>query len=811
MITRTLCTWLLIASLATVASAAHAATLPTLTVEGEHLVTPAGEVVTLRGVNIGNWLLLEPWMLGLQQNDSPGGFPDQATILEVLDERFGEARAYELMELYREHWMTPRDFEIIRSFGFNVVRLPIHYSLLENPDAPGHMREDAFKWIDRGIEMAQDAGLYTILDLHGVPGGQSVDAPTGKVEQNKLWDSVDYQDRTVALWSAMAERYADHPAVAAYDVVNEPFGDFKVNISSVMKDLFGRLHDTIREVDPDTLIYAPGTLQGIAFYGDPAKQGWTHVGFTEHTYPGLFGSGDTSIQGHARFLSQWVGGKARMIDAMDVPYLIGEFNVVFDHVGGPELMRKYFDTYNAKGWAATMWSYKITKASPGLEDSNWYMVTNDESFDMTDLRAVDDQTLEERFRSLSTMPLAIDHELRQALTTREDVTFHLPAIEAVFEASDQSVSGWTTTDIGGATPGGLEVLADGRWLVSGGGNDVFNDHDDFRFVHRSASGGAGWWTRLDRMDATDRYAKAGVMIRESIDANAAHALLHALPDGRVVFAERRENGKNTQEQTLAVSGFPVGLGMERDGGELVLHFTDAEGEWQSTRVPGPRFADGSIGLAVLAHDEAALCQTVFAEPSVTPPTARLAEDANALAVNLLMNPSFETIENNQDAADRAKQWNRWGHWLNRQEGWSPVRSGKAIQAYHHWQIDSTDNSGIWQDVADLEPGQAYEFEVYANRDAGQADKATPASVELRLEALQPDGSVLTLASRSYPAKDLAEGEGWSRLTLSGDATDSTMRVLLIVYPADEGPRDGALKFDDLSLRLSDKQEAFEPR
>lgn len=786
--------------------AATSAALPELRPVGKGLVTADGKVVTLRGVNLGNWLLLEPWMFGLDQSDAPGGFPDQATILSVLTDRFGPERTHELMEVYRANWITPRDMAVIRSFGFNTVRLPFHYSLLEDDAQPMTLREDAFKWLDHAVAMADDAGLYMILDLHGVPGGQSIDAPTGQVDQNRLWTDRLAQERTIWLWSQLAERYRDHPTVVAYDVVNEPFGDFKTDISPIMADLFGRLHDAIRAVDAHTLIYAPGTLQGIAFYGDPSDRGWSNVGFTEHAYPGLFGWGETSLHGHARFLKQSVAGKTREIDAMGVPYLVGEFNVVFDHVGGPDLMREYFDTYNGQGWGATMWSYKIVKPTPGIEDSNWYMVSNDVSFDMNDLRTVDEAVLRERFESLGTMPLAVDEALREALTETEPGRVPLPELDVVFEAPDQTVPGWVIRDIGGATPGGLAVMDDGRWSVWGGGTDIFAARDDFRFIHAPASADAALWTRLDEMDATDRYAKAGLMLREDASPDAPHALLHALPDGRVVFAQRRERGGLTEEQTLAISGFPVGLGLERDGDEIVLHYTDAEGQWRSTHRPGPAFEEGSVGLAVLAHDQSVLCRAVFAAPSFDdrPLVQRLSTDI--ATDNLAQNPSFETVEHAQTAPDRAKHWNRWGHWINRQEGWTPIRSDETILAYHHWRIESADNSGVWQDVTGLTPGQTYELEVFGNLDPGQAGGRAPASVELRLETPRPDGTVLTLATRGYPAEDLATGEAWSRLTLSAEATDPTMRVLLIVYPSDDGPRDGALKFDDVSLRTAAPQE-----
>lgn len=785
-----------VCSLATTARA-----LPELTPEGKHLMTPDGEIVTLRGVNLGNWLLLEPWMLGLQQGKSAEvGFADQATLLSILEKRFGAERTHELMELYRENWITPRDFQIIRSFGFNAVRLPFHHSLLESPDQPGTLRPEAFKWIDRGVEMAAAQGLYVILDLHGVPGGQSIDAPTGAIDQNRLWTEPEMQDRTVALWDALARRYADNPAVAGYDVVNEPFGDFVVNISPVMKQLFDRLHDTIRVHDPDTLIYAPGTLQGIGFYGDPADEGWTNVGFTEHTYPGLFGQGAATLQTHARFLAQWVGGKARAIDKLNVPYFVGEFNVVLDQVGGPNLMRRHFDAFSEQGWAATMWSYKIVKPEPGVEDSNWYLATNSEPFDLRDIRTADDKTLEQRFRSLGTMPLAVDDELRVALTSETAPRLPLPSFEATFTATDQSIKGWNADDIGDATPGGLEVQPDGTWVVWGGGRDIFNRRDEFRFVHRAAYADSQIWTRLEKMTETDRYAKAGVMWRESTAPDAAHVLLHALPDGQVVLAQRANTGDTTTEQTLAITGFPVGLSLARDAEGLVARYTRPDGSWGESRLTSREFDGGHLGLAVLAHDETALSRAVFTAPGDTPPNVSH-QDRLSTKPNLLKNPSFETAEDPGSAADRAKHWDRWGQWFNRETGWTPTINGTAILAYQHWQIQDGQNSGVWQDVEALTPGQSYEFQVNANLDPGTSGPAAlPALVEIRLEAVQANGKTLTLATRSYPARNLAKGNDWSRLSIAAQATNSTMRVFLISYPAEGTTRDGAIKFDQVALR-----------
>ena len=77
------------------------------------------------------------------------------------------------MEVYRDNWITPRDFKIIKSFGFNTIRLPFNYRLLQDDEKPFELKKDAFKWLDRAIEMAEAEGIYVILDMHGVPAGRA--------------------------------------------------------------------------------------------------------------------------------------------------------------------------------------------------------------------------------------------------------------------------------------------------------------------------------------------------------------------------------------------------------------------------------------------------------------------------------------------------------------------------------------------------------------------------------------------------------------------------------------------------------------
>jgi len=180
-----------------------------LQARGTEIVNAKGERVELRGCNLGNWFLLEMWMLDIHD------IRDQHEFELILERRFGRARKDRLMDVYRANWIHERDFPIVKRFGFNTVRLPFHYSLLEDDARPFELKPDAFRWLDHAVELAEKHGLYVILDLHGVQGGQSDDHTTGRAGQNKLWDSQRSQERVAWLWGEIAAHYKDSEIVAA--------------------------------------------------------------------------------------------------------------------------------------------------------------------------------------------------------------------------------------------------------------------------------------------------------------------------------------------------------------------------------------------------------------------------------------------------------------------------------------------------------------------------------------------------------------------------------------------------------------------
>ena len=257
--------------------------LPQLHASGTAIVDDQGRPVVLHGCNLGNWLLNEMWMMEMWRDGDP---KDQWQMEELLQQRFGAQEKDRLMNLFRENWIGPRDLEIIKSWGFNVVRLPFNSALLQDDATPDQLRPNAFHWLDRAVDLATRNGIYVILDMHGAHGRPKHRPMYGRAGQNKLWEPQN-RKRAAFLWGKIAEHYRNNTTVAAYDLLNEPYFNYhSENNDATLVGTMDQLIHAIRAVDQKHLIFCAGSLRGLSMYGPPSSRGWSNVGYTEHFYPG---------------------------------------------------------------------------------------------------------------------------------------------------------------------------------------------------------------------------------------------------------------------------------------------------------------------------------------------------------------------------------------------------------------------------------------------------------------------------------------------------------------------------------------------
>ena len=313
-----------------------------------------GDVVQLRGVNLGGWLLMEGWMCPMDSS----GLPDNYSVIQTLDSRFGITTEQSLLRTYQDNWITTNDLDNIRAMGMNLIRLPIWWADLQQLD--GTWRTDAFSKIDWLVTNAWQRGIYSIIDLHGVPGGQSLADHTGQAGQNQYWTSTNYQYQTALIWSNIATHLRDNPGVAGYDLINEPYG---APSRSALWAAYASLFQTVRAVDPDHIIFMEGTLDAWCWCWDalppPMTYGWTNVVYEMHEYQwgsvsdpnGVMAGIDNQVNDFHNHQS-W-----------NVPAYIGEFNA-FAPGADPTSVWKYAaQQFNTNNMNWTVWSYKAIHGS----------------------------------------------------------------------------------------------------------------------------------------------------------------------------------------------------------------------------------------------------------------------------------------------------------------------------------------------------------------------------------------------------------------------------------------------------------------
>jgi len=330
-------------------STSAAAGLSLLHTSGTSIVNASGAIVQLKGLNLGGWFVMEPWMCPADS----GGLPDTYSIITELDSRFGVTTEQSLIKTYQTNWITIADLNNITNGGFNCVRVPVwwgNFYSITNTTSSG-WRSDAFAVLDWLVTNCASRGIYVVIDMHGVVGGQSTSDDTGQQSQNLYWTSSVDQNETAYMWTQIATHYRGNGTVAGYDLINEPMG--APNTAAVWA-AYTNLYTTVRAVDTSHLIIIEGTFGNWNWnmLPNPSVYGWTNIFYSMHEYQwnatnaaGIEAGSDNQVTDFNNHKS-W-----------NVPDYIGEWN---DMGYGAACYEYSINDYNNDGISWTMWAYKAT-------------------------------------------------------------------------------------------------------------------------------------------------------------------------------------------------------------------------------------------------------------------------------------------------------------------------------------------------------------------------------------------------------------------------------------------------------------------
>lgn len=180
---------------------------------------------------------------------------------------------------------------------------------------------------------------------------------------------------------------------------------------------------------------------------------------------------------------------------------------------------------------------------------------------------------------------------------------------------------WTTGDIGSVGVVGNASHASGTFTVQGSGADIFGTADAFRYVHQALNGDGEIRARVATLQNTHAYAKAAVMIRDGLGANARHVLAGVTPTSGAEFVRRLTAGGTTTSTQAAGFAAPYWVRLTRVG-NLFTAFRSPDGTtWTSLGQETLALPSATrIGLAVTSHNNAVLNTSTFNEVSVLPGT-----------------------------------------------------------------------------------------------------------------------------------------------------------------------------------------------
>ena len=308
-----------------------------LTTQVNELRDRRGRLVTLRGVNIGGWLVTESWMNGdraSKDSSTERWIEDRLSV----EKGFNPTQVQTLMNAWYDNWIVANDLDNIKNFGFNCVRVPFSYRNLQ--DANGNWKLNAlgkidfsrFDWI---VQEAGKRGLYVILDQHVWKG------------QKECYSLItNYGGEAdvaaaAALMSEIAGHFKGQGGVAAIEILNEPAGSNNNYAAHVA------LKNAIRSKDPERLIIASWVQANL----------YPSLGFTN-----MMASNHYKAESAATLCTLTAANPAGqggdLCSSTVLPYFMGEFK---PSDAGTLLYQNGYDVgtgMNRLGWSWSCWTYK---------------------------------------------------------------------------------------------------------------------------------------------------------------------------------------------------------------------------------------------------------------------------------------------------------------------------------------------------------------------------------------------------------------------------------------------------------------------
>ena len=153
--------------------------------------------------------------------------------------------------------IQPEYFDVIKTAGFDTVRLPVRFSAHAGLEPPYLLEDDFIQMVDQIIGQGLSTGLNIILDLHHY--------------EEIMSDPESHSERYLAIWKQLAEHYQSYPSNLYFEILNEPNQNMSAD---KWNELAGNCIRLIRESNPQRIILVGGvdynSIDSLQFLSLPA-------------------------------------------------------------------------------------------------------------------------------------------------------------------------------------------------------------------------------------------------------------------------------------------------------------------------------------------------------------------------------------------------------------------------------------------------------------------------------------------------------------------------------------------------------------
>ncbi len=179
----------------------------------------------------------------------------------------------------------------------------------------------------------------------------------------------------------------------------------------------------------------------------------------------------------------------------------------------------------------------------------------------------------------------------------------------------------------------FQESAPGVFAMSAAGADVWGAKDEFRYAYQPLNGDGAIVARVDSLGNTNVWAKAGVMIRASLDPGSAHAFMLVTPEGRRAFQNRpagQSSASLSAHSSPGVISLPFWVKLEREGDRITGYYSRDGVDWirqsdtestGSDASPNPQTlsmpARAYVGLALTSHVSGTATTATFSGVEIT--------------------------------------------------------------------------------------------------------------------------------------------------------------------------------------------------